>query len=75
MNDMEERMACGTPFETMQICAIAEDMGLHWRKGDAAVRQWSRRGWITFSREGRDTVWRLTKEGHEAVRRMTEEPK
>ncbi|MFG1417227.1 hypothetical protein V5F38_05360 [Xanthobacter sp. V0B-10] len=39
----------------------------HGREADKIMQRWRRKGWATFSRVGRDTMWSLTDAGRAAI--------
>lgn len=59
---LEERMKCGRPFTYGQLAASGLD-----KRGaaDKAIQSWRRKGWISFERRGKATVWSLTDKGRE----------
>lgn len=63
---VEARMANGNPFtlkELRQLPAFADVKDVSPdRVADALIQRWRKRGWVTFTRVGRDTVWTLTEE-------------
>lgn len=63
---IEKRMASGQPFTYGELCALTpSDEG--GRLADRTIQKWRKKGWIAFTREGRNTVWRLTGAGLEAA--------
>lgn len=60
---IESRMRSGEPFTYGQLCRLP---GMHRdddRLADKAIQRWRRRGWISFERVGRNTLWTLTEVG------------
>lgn len=68
--EIEARMANGRPFTYAELCVLARLHGNHENRSrlcDKTVQRWRRRGLISFTREGRSAVWRLTDAGRVAL--------
>ena len=58
---IERRMSNGKPFTYGELCRLGpRPVGEGGRTADKIIQKWRRKGWIVFTREGRNTVWRLT---------------
>lgn len=73
---IEARMGDGRAFSFADLSEIARrlagwgdlpDGKPTWRLADNAIQRWRKRGWISFVRFGRETVWSLTDAGREAL--------
>ena len=63
---MEARMKSGEPFTFAQIhWTCGDTKSPAYREADRLIQRWRRAGWIEFKREGRQTIWSLTKRGRE----------
>lgn len=63
---LEARMSNGEPFTFQELAHLGLQAGIEWQSVDAAIQRWRKRGWIAFTRQGRNVVWRLTPAGREA---------
>lgn len=55
---VEQRMSNGQSFTFGSLHRGLPDTA--YRIADRAIQKWRRKGWIAFTREGRNAVWRLT---------------
>lgn len=62
---IEKRMGSGEPFTYGELLKIPEiaDKAAASRLADKTIQRWRRKGWIKFTRQGRDCVWHLTEKG------------
>lgn len=67
LQKIEARMANGEPFRFRDLHSLANSMGADWRIADRAIQRWRKRGWISFVRVGRDSIWSLTEAGRSAL--------
>lgn len=68
---IESHIASGETFTLSDLVSIAlrysGDCDAD-RLADAAIQRWRKKGWISFSRAGRRTVWSLTDAGRLALK-------
>ncbi|CDP50670.1 hypothetical protein [Devosia sp. DBB001] len=64
---MEAKMADGEPFTFSDLHKGFPDYEAY-RLADRLIQQWRKRGWISFVRVGRSTIWSLTDAGRDAIR-------
>ncbi len=63
MNSFERRMATGEPFTFGELYRTVKWNGNGYREADRCIQRWRKKGWISFTRKGRDCVWSLTENG------------
>lgn len=65
-HEIEKRMKSGKPFTFASLHTNLPEVG--YRMADRTIQKWRRKGWISFARNGRDTIWSLTDAGRAAIR-------
>lgn len=63
---MEARMVDGEPFTFSDLHHGFPEHEAY-RLADRLIQQWRKRGWISFVRIGRSTIWSLTDAGRAAI--------
>ncbi len=64
-HEIEKRMKSGKPFTFASLHTNLPEEG--YRMADRTIQKWRRKGWISFVRNGRDTIWALTAAGRTAL--------
>lgn len=62
---IQRRMAHGGPFTFGELWRPHGDVA--YRLADREIQRWRKRGWIAFTRTGRQTVWSVTDTGRCAI--------